>query len=105
MHFPTSDAYKTSPDSDDLCESCRGAPDDAFTWEQVLTLHGLKLSNHALKEKFKNIWEAKGAAYPYSDQQTIPEENCDNLLDVVKEENPTSKSQQTAGGQVSGQEQ
>ena len=99
-----SDAYKTSPDSDDLRESCRGAPDTAFTWAQVLSCHEFKLSNHALKEKFKNLWEAKGAAYPYSDQQESPETHWDNLLDTVEQENPTSKSQQSAGRQVSGQE-
>jgi hypothetical protein len=97
-----SDAYETSPDSDDLRESCRGAPDAAFTWEQVLSCHEFKL-NPARKEKFKTFWKAKGAQYPYSDPQESSKEDWDHLLDlVVEEEKPTSNSQQSAGRQVSG---
>jgi hypothetical protein len=95
-----SDAYKTS-ESDDLRESCRRAPDAAFTWEQVLSCHEFKL-NPARKEKFKTFWKAKGDQYPYSDHQESSKEDWDRLLDLVEEEKPTSNSQQSAGRQVSG---
>ena len=96
-----SDAYKTSLDSDKLCDPCREAPDDAFTWEQVLSCHEFKLTDHARKEKFKTFWKAKGAQYTYSDHQESSKENWDHLSDIVEEENPTSNSQQAAGKQVS----
>jgi hypothetical protein len=98
-----SDAYKTSLDNENLCDSCRKAPDDAFTWEQVLRCHEFKLFNQVRKEKFQNFWKRKGTEqYMYSDHQEEPEENWDHLLDI-EEGNPTSKSQESASKQVSGQ--
>jgi hypothetical protein len=93
-----SDAYKASLDN--LCDSCRKAPDDAFTWAQVLSCQEFKLSDYAGKEKFKTFWKAKGPQYPYSDHQ---ERNWEHLLDRVEEEKPTSNSQKSAGIQVSAQ--
>jgi hypothetical protein len=84
-----SDAYKKSLDGDNLCDSCREAPDDAlnFDLEAVLNCQEFKLFNHAHKEKFQDFWKAKGIQqYLYSDHQESPEENWDNLLNIIEEE-------------------